>query len=51
MIKLLKFDNLLPPLRHSCGRMTTANTFLRRNDVEILVLIVVLVSESKALYY
>ena len=61
MIKFLTSDNLFPPLRHSrlsvASRMTTATTFSRQNDagsrvrtyLENLVLVVVLVLESKAL--
>ena len=65
MIKRHTSDNLFPPLRHSCAktlsRMTTAITFLRQKHAdsrvsntqywENLVFVVVLVSESKALYY
>ena len=64
MIKLLTIDNLFPRhfdiLAKTRGRMTTAITFSRQNDAgsrvidtqcwENLVLEVVLVSESKALY-
>ena len=58
MIKLLTFDNLFPPL--NSRRMTMAIMFSCQNDTgspvsntwywENLVLIVVLVSESKGLY-
>ena len=37
MTKHLKFDNLFPPyeiLTKTCGRMTTAITFSRQNDVD-----------------
>ena len=59
MIKLLTFDNLFPPL--NSRRMTTAIMFSCQNDAglpvsntqytENVVLIVVLVSESKGLCY
>ena len=65
MIKLLTFDNLFRPLRDifakTCCRMMTAITFSRQNDagslactilgIENLVLVVVPVLESKALYF
>ena len=63
VIKLLTFDNLFPPLdilAKTRSRVTTATTFSRQNGAgsrvsntqywENLVLVVVLVSESKALY-
>ena len=59
MIKLLTFDNLFPPL--NSRRMTTAIMFSSQNDAglpvsntqyrENVVLIVILVSESKGLCY
>ena len=63
VIKLLTFDNLFPPLdilAKTRSRVTTATTFSRQNGAgsrvsntqywENLVLVAVLVSESKALY-
>ena len=64
MIKRLTFDNLFPHyniLAKTRSRVKTATTFSRQNDAgsrvnntqywENLVLVVVLVLESKALYY
>ena len=54
MIKLLTFDILFPPLRDilakTCCRMMTAH-WRALVSIENLVLVVVLVLESKALYF
>ena len=67
MLKLDEFDDLMTCSRHydtlakNRSRMTPANTFFRQNDAalrvhdtwywENLVLVVILVLESKGLYY